>query len=169
MRMLRSILTTMEKSNVQSLILSWILLLRCGTITLGETLGRPSITSAVNSTNSTLCEDCPSCEPCRSCVIPIILAFVITSIVTALLLAIIYVPILIVVSDGYSKIVPHGSQMGKTQQKPLHELEGSPIQKIGRGNDGEGVGVEEGIGFSERDDGGGGETMRVDDEEGNVG
>lgn len=108
----------------KTLFLFWLLLRYYGAV--GQTLGSPSI--AANSTNPDYCEECPKCKPCSTCARNIAMAFVITSLITALLLAIVYVPILIVVSSGSSKIVPKESQMGTTKTyKRGHRL------KVGSG------------------------------------
>lgn len=84
----------------QLLILSLLL----GTI---ETLDQTSTAASVTvSSNSTPCYTCPVCVACPSCTSSIIVAFAVSALATALLLAIIYVPVLIVVFKSYSKVIP---------------------------------------------------------------
>lgn len=120
----------------------------------GETFNHNAAAAA--PTNSTLCEACALCETCQSCIPPIILTFAITAIVTTLLLASIYVPVLIVVFKSYSKVIPETAKNGTTVDK---ELEGDVREQVDEGEKGEGgqEGGEEGGGGG-TEGGGGGEA-----------
>lgn len=89
-------------------------------------------------TNSTVCEACALCELCRSCTPSVVLAFVITALITTLLLASIYIPVLIAVFKSYSKIKPDIAKIGASEGDIPIENEGDSAREEGQGRDSEG-------------------------------